>query len=94
MRSRLLRDKPLILHGRAAWAHDFVGNPAFSAAFEALPGSSFTISGAPIPRDTALATIGAQWLRLGQLVADRCFNGDFASGSQSYSGNGKLRYSW
>jgi hypothetical protein len=38
--------------------------------------------------------VGAQLL-----VSDSCslsiaFNGDFAPGSQTYSGNGKLRYSW
>ena len=86
--------KPLMLYGRAAWAHDFVGNPAFSAAFEALPGSTFTISGAPIPRDTALTTVGAQWLVSANWTLTGAFNGDFASGSRTYSGNGKLRYSW
>jgi uncharacterized protein with beta-barrel porin domain len=88
----LLRGKPLILYGRAAWAHDFVGNPAFSAAFEALPGSTFMISGAPIPHDSVLATFGAQWLVSANWSLT--FNGDFASVSQTYSGNGKLRYSW
>ena len=34
----LLADKPLILYGRAAWAHDFVGTPAFSAAFRSTAG--------------------------------------------------------
>ncbi len=90
----LLCDKPLILHGRAAWAHDFVGNPAFNAAFEALPGSRFTISGAPIPRDTALASIGVQWLVSANWSLTSAVNGEFASGSRGYSGNGKLRYSW
>jgi uncharacterized protein with beta-barrel porin domain len=86
--------KPLMLYGRAAWAHDFVSNPAFSAVFEALPGSTFTILGAPIPHDTALATVGAQWLVSANWTLTGAFNGDFASGSQTYSGNGKLRYSW
>ena len=52
----LLYGKPLILFGRLAWAHDFVSNPALSAAFEALPGSSFTVFGAPIPHNSALTT--------------------------------------
>ena len=34
----LVYGKPLILFGRLAWAHDFVSNPALSAAFQALPG--------------------------------------------------------
>ena len=90
----LLDDKPLILYGRAAWAHDFVSNPAFSAVFETLPGSSFTINGAPIPHDTALTTVGAQLFLAADWSLTGTFNGDFASGSQTYSGNGKLRYVW
>ena len=51
---------PLILRGRVAWAHDFVGNPALSAVFETLPGASFTVNGAPIPHDSALTSAGAE----------------------------------
>ena len=90
----LLGGKPLILYGRTAWAHDFVDNPAFSAVFEMLPGNSFAISGAPIPHDTALASVGAQWVVSPNWSLTSAFNGDFASGSQTYSGNGTLRYSW
>jgi uncharacterized protein with beta-barrel porin domain len=90
----VLGGKPLVLYGRTAWAHDFVDNPAFSAVFETLPGTSFTISGAPIPHDTALASVGAQWVVSPNWSLTSAFNGDFASGSQTYSGNGKLRYVW
>lgn len=92
--STLLCGKPLILHGRAAWAHDFVSNPAFSAVFETLPGASFTISGAPIPHDTALTSAGAE-LKINtnwSLMAK--FEGEFASGSQTYAGTGTLRNTW
>ncbi len=37
---------PLMLRGRVGWAHDFVSNPALSAAFETLPGAGFTVFGA------------------------------------------------
>ena len=47
----LVYGMPLILRGRVAWAHDFVSNPALNAAFETLPGASFTVNGAPIPQD-------------------------------------------
>lgn len=90
----LLDDKPLMLYGRLAWAHDVVANPALTAAFETLPGSSFTVYGAPIPHDTALTTVGAQLVLSADWSLTGTFNGDFASGSQSYSGNGKLRYTW
>jgi uncharacterized protein with beta-barrel porin domain len=90
----LLDDKPLMLYGRVAWAHDFVTNPALSAAFETLPGGSFTVYGAPIPHDTALTAVGAQLLLSANWSATGTFRSDFAPGSQSYSGNGALRYRW
>jgi len=90
----VLAGTPLVLYGRAAWAQDFVGNPESSAAFEALPGASFTISGAPIPHDTALTSVGARLYLSGNWSLAATFNGDFAQGSQTYSGNSKLRYAW
>ncbi len=90
----LLYGKPLVLFGRLAWAHDFVSNPALSAAFEALPGPSFTVNGAPIPHDSALTTAGAElflspsWSLIGK------FEGEFANGSQTYAGTGTLRHIW
>lgn len=90
----LLYNKPLTLFGRVAWAHDFVGNPALSAAFEALPGASFTVNGAPIPRDSALTTVGAQLFLTPNWTLLAKFEGEFAPGSQSYAGTGALRYTW
>jgi uncharacterized protein with beta-barrel porin domain len=90
----LLGGKPLILSGRLAWAHDFVGNPALSAVFQSLPGSSFTVNGAPIPRDSALTTARAQWRLSTNWSVITQFDGEFASGSQTYAGTGTLRYTW
>ena len=86
--------RPLILFGRLAWAHDFVSNPALSAAFEALPGSTFTVNGAPIPQNSALTTAGAQFFLASNWSVIAKFDGEFASGSQTYGGSGTLRYSW
>ena len=47
----LIYGKPLVLFGRVAWAHDFVGNPALNAAFQSLPGGTFTVNGAPIAHE-------------------------------------------
>ena len=86
--------KPLILFGQLAWAHDFVKNPALSAAFEALPGSSFTVSGAPIPHDSAITSAGAQYFLSSNWSVSAKFYGNFASSSQTYAGTGALRYAW
>jgi uncharacterized protein with beta-barrel porin domain len=86
--------KPLILFGRLAWAHDFVSNPTLSAAFEALPGGTFTVNGAPMPRDSALTTAGAKLFLTPQWTLLAKFEGEFAPGSQTYAGTGTLRYTW
>jgi uncharacterized protein with beta-barrel porin domain len=71
-----------------------VSNPALNAAFETLPGASFTVNGAPMPHDAALTSAGAQvWFTPDwSLIAK--FDGEFALGSQTYAGSGTLRYAW
>jgi uncharacterized protein with beta-barrel porin domain len=90
----LLYGKPLILFSRLAWAHDFVNNPLLSAAFESLPGSGFTVNGAPIPHDSALTTTGAQYFLASNWSLIGKFEGGFAAGYQTYGGTGSLRYTW
>ena len=87
-------NKPLILFGRLAWAHDFVSNPALSAAFQALPGGTFTVNGAAIPQNSALTTAGAQLFLTPQWTLLAKFEGEFAPSSQTYAGTGTLRYTW
>jgi uncharacterized protein with beta-barrel porin domain len=89
-----LNGMPLILRARLAWAHDWVNNPALNATFQALPGSSFTVNGAPIPRDSALASIGAELHMTTHWSVLAKFDGEFASNSQTYAGTGTLRYTW
>jgi uncharacterized protein with beta-barrel porin domain len=84
----------LILRGRAAWAHDFVSEPPLTVSFLALPGFPFTVTGAELPSDLALATAGAEirW-RNGISVAAQ-FDGEFADHAFQYGGTGRVRYSW
>ena len=85
---------PVILRGRIAWAHDWVSNPALNASFQSLPGTSFTVFGAPIPQDSALASAGAQFFFTPNWSFLAKFDGEFASGSHVYAGSGTLRYTW
>lgn len=85
---------PVLLRGRLAWAHDFVSDPGLSAVFQSLPGSSFTVNGAPIPHDSALTTAGAEFLFTPRWTLLAKFDGEFASRSQTYAGSGTLRYVW
>lgn len=45
------------LSARLAWAHEYQTTGTASAWFQSLPGSSFTVSGAPLPSDIGLARV-------------------------------------
>jgi uncharacterized protein with beta-barrel porin domain len=89
-----IANMPLLLRLKVAWAHDWVSNPALNAAFEALPGSSFTVFGAPMPHDSALTSAGVQLFVTPNWSVLAKFDGELANGSQSYAGTGAVRYSW
>jgi uncharacterized protein with beta-barrel porin domain len=85
---------PLILRARLAWAHDWVSNPALNAVFRTLPGANFVVNGAPIPADSALASVGAELHMTTRWSVLARFDGEFAKNSQTYAGTGTLRYIW
>ena len=85
---------PLTLRARVAWAHDWVSNPSLGAVFQALPGASFVVNGAPLPKDSALTTVGVDLHITSALTFLTKFDGEFAKGSQTYAGTGTLRYAW
>jgi outer membrane autotransporter protein len=89
-----LNGLPLILRSRLAWAHDWVSDPALTAVFQALPGASFVVNGAPLPANSALASAGAELKLNPHLSLLGKFDGEFANGSQTYAGTGTLRYTW
>jgi outer membrane autotransporter protein len=84
----------LALHARAAWAHDWVSDPALTAVFQALPGASFIVNGAaPVPNAALLSAGGELRFLNGWALAAR-FDGEFANRAQTYAGTGTLRYAW
>jgi autotransporter-associated beta strand protein len=90
----MLYGMPLSLRARAAWAHDWATNPALDAAFQALPGASFIVSGATPPMNSALLSAGAELHVTRSWSVAAKFDGEFASGSSTYAGTGTLRYQW
>jgi uncharacterized protein with beta-barrel porin domain len=92
----------LVLHARGAWAYDKITDPGLAAMFEAalapgaLPGSGvgFTVNGAELPNSLALAAVGAELRFANNWSMLANFHGEFGSGSQSYWGNGTVRYRW
>lgn len=88
------RNNALSLFGRVAWAHDWYSDPSVTAAFESLPGSSFTVIGAAPVHDSALLSAGTQLsMRNGWSVMAK-LDSEFAPRSQTYIGTGQLRYTW
>jgi outer membrane autotransporter protein len=85
---------PLILRGRAAWAHDWVTNPALAAVFQTLPGASFIVNGAAPPPNSALLTAGAELWMTPTWSLSAKFDGEFASRAQTYAGTATLRHVW
>jgi outer membrane autotransporter protein len=90
----VLNGMPLVLRARLAWAHDWVSNPALGAVFQALPGASFTVNGAPAPKDSALASAGAELRLTNAWSLGAKFDGELASGSQTYAATGTLMKRW
>jgi uncharacterized protein with beta-barrel porin domain len=92
---QIINGMPVVLRGRLAWAHDWYTNAsALNAAFQALPGSNFTVNGAVQPQNSALVTAAAEMHITTNWTAIAKFDGEFASGAQTYGGTGTLRYSW
>jgi len=85
---------PLTLRARAAWAHDWVNNPSLNAVFQALPGASFVVNGAALPKNSALASAGAELHMTPAFTLAAKFDGEFAGGSQTYAGTATMRYTW
>jgi uncharacterized protein with beta-barrel porin domain len=90
-----VNDGQLSLFGKFAYAHDEISNPAANATFAALgPVAGFTVYGARPSRDLALTTAGAEW-RLASGVSFMVkFDGEFGDRSETYSGTGRIRYTW
>ena len=83
----------LSLRARAAWAHDHA-DTGIGAAFQTLPGSSFTVSGTAMPADSALLTLGAEYRMASGLSFAAKFDSELSGKGQTYGGLGSVRYAW
>ena len=90
----MINAMPLLLRARVAWAHDWVTDPSLLATFQTLPGASFIVNGAGAAKNSALTSAGAELHVTSQLSLAAKFDGEFASGSQTYAGTGTVRYTW
>jgi uncharacterized protein with beta-barrel porin domain len=91
---RIYDDAILSLRGRAAWAHDEWSNLAYTPSFLSLPGSSWTVTGAPPPRELLLASAVAEVSFSNGISLAGKFDTELSPNSQTYIGSARLRYSW
>lgn len=87
----------LNLFGKIAYAHDEISNPAGTVGFVGfggLGGTPFTVFGTTPARDLALTTGGAEWRTASGVSFLVKFDGEFGDRSQTYSGTGRIRYTW
>jgi uncharacterized protein with beta-barrel porin domain len=84
----------LYAFARLAYAHDFNNDSNVTATFVNLPAASFVVNGAAPASNLGLATLGAElrmkngWAFLGKV------DGEFGDRTQTYSGTGRIRYTW
>ena len=82
------------LAARLAWAHEYETTGVINVAFPSLPGSSFTVDGAPMPSDIGIARLVAEieldkgWSL--RLQAD----GEFADRYGSFAGSARIAARW
>jgi autotransporter-associated beta strand protein len=87
-------DSMLLLRGRLGWAHEFSGDTTALAAFQALPGTGFTVTGAGLARDALLVSVGPELRYANGWSLRLKFDGEFSDRSEVYAGTGTLRYAW
>ena len=84
----------VVLRARAAWAHDNWSDPNVTAMFEALPGSSFTVTGAYPAKDLLLASAGPEVRFRNGISLAGWFDSELSTHSEKYAGTVRLRYTW
>jgi uncharacterized protein with beta-barrel porin domain len=84
----------LRLRARAAWVHDISPGPRLSAAFQAVPGSTFTIEGASSARNALLLSAGPEVSFTNGLSIAAALDSELARSSHAFGGRGQLRLTW
>ena len=84
------------LFGKIAYAHDEISNPAAAANFTALGlgAAPFTVFGAKPSQNLALSSSGVEWRLANGISFMVKADSEWGNHSQTYSGTGRIRYTW
>lgn len=85
---------PLALRSALAWVHNFDTATTATASFQALPGSTFLVSGAALDRNALRTTATAELDMKNGFSIAATFDGEFGENSRSLGGKGAIRYRW
>jgi hypothetical protein len=83
--------RTVTLHARAAWAHDWISDPAMLANFQALAGTNFPVTGGGPAHDAALLSADATMEIAKGMTRATKLGGAFAARASSYDGKAELR---
>jgi uncharacterized protein with beta-barrel porin domain len=62
--------------------------------FQSLPGASFIVNGATLPKNFLISSSGVELHMSANWWLGAKFDSELAPGSQTYAGSGTLRYRW
>ena len=83
------------LFGKIAYAYDSISNPAAAASFAALgPGSNFIVFGAAPSQNLALSSSGVEWRLASGISFMVKADSEWGDRSHTYTGTGRIRYTW
>jgi fibronectin-binding autotransporter adhesin len=93
---------PLVVRLQAAWEHDWLNDAGLAATFQAglapgaLPGAgtSFVVTGAALPQNLAVVSAATDLYVTRTISINAKFDGQIASGAQTYGGSLTFRDAW
>ncbi|MDR3440370.1 autotransporter domain-containing protein [Telmatospirillum sp.] len=89
-----LDDTSALLLARTAWRHSLSDTPSAHAAFNGLPGSTFSLRGSANPDDAAELSVAAEMPVSRSVTIGARFATELAPTAHSYGGNLGLRWAW
>jgi len=81
-------------YGRVSWVHEFRPTRDITASFVTLPAAGFTVFGPRAARDAVRIDAGSRLQVSRNVYLFDSFDGEFAQGSQLYSGKGGVTIAW
>ena len=81
-------------YARVAWEHEFSTDRKIDASLLSLPGSNFSVYGAPAIEDAARVVAGAKLNVTNAVALYVGFDGALSGSGQTYGGKGGLRIVW